>query len=71
MFTFSTYLKAICPITGNLIEFTGEPIIAISKQDALDYCQNNGLGYLHIGDIISCVIDYDTGQEENFDYYLN
>ena len=71
MFTFSTYIIAICPITGELIEFAGEPIEGISKQDAHDYCQNNGLGYLHIGEILVCSKDIETGEWKDYDYYLN
>ena len=52
MRTFSTYIKAINPNTGELCEFTGTPIQAPSKQLAREYCDNSGVGwgYLFIGD---------------------
>ena len=72
MFTFSTYVKAICPITNQLFTYETEVRIeAISKKDALDWAQDNGYGYLHIGDPISYVYDPGTKEREQFDYYLN
>ena len=72
MFTFSTYVKAICPITEQLFTYeTDIKIEAISKQHALDWAQENGYGYLHIGDPISYVYDSETKEREQFDYYLN
>ncbi len=60
---FSTYIHAICPITEELTEFAGAPIAAIDKEQALYHCQNNGLGYLHIGDeIIKTVCANETAQ---------
>lgn len=50
MKTWTTEIKAICQIDKVIKTFAGPNINAISKADALKYCQNNGLGYLHISD---------------------
>jgi len=77
MKTFSTYIKAINPNTGELCTFSGTPIQAPSKQWAREYCDNSGIGwgYLFIGDELvetipckqstDCVADF----EHKVDYY--
>ena len=50
MKTWSTIIKAICPITKELKTFCGQNIQAPTKELAHEYCQNNGLGYLIISD---------------------
>jgi hypothetical protein len=50
MKTWSTIIYAIKPETGTLREFAGPDIQAPSKLLAREYCDNNGLGYCHIGD---------------------
>ena len=67
MQTFSTYIEAICAETGDLVTFSGQPIEAISKGFAHSYCQNNGLGYLHIGDPIL----YEQDMDGNVEYFEN
>ena len=71
MFTFSTYIIAICPITGELIQFAGEPIEAISEEDAFRYAQENGLEYLHIAGILESYTDEETGETTLFNSYWN
>ena len=71
MITWSTYIMAKCPLTGELLKFSPEIYIeAPTKQLALEWAQNNGLGYLHIGDQIVCTID-SQGERIDFDTYLN
>lgn len=50
MKTWTTIIYAKNPLTGNMSEFAGPDIQAPSKALAFEYCQNNGLGYCHIGD---------------------
>ena len=72
MITWTTYVKAICPITGELTTYdSGVHIIAPTKKLALDWAQENGYGYLHIGDKLSYTYDTEKKERENFDYYLN
>ena len=42
---FCTTIHAISPITGELIEYGGPNIRALSESLAHDYCQNSGIGY--------------------------
>ena len=58
---FSTYIKAISPITGELLLYSGQNIESISKECAREFCEHNGLGYLHIGDEAVCEIPCKKG----------
>ena len=58
---FSTYIKAISPITGELLLYSGQNIESISKECARQFCEQNGLGYLHIGDEVVCEIPCKKG----------
>jgi hypothetical protein len=68
---FSTIIYALCPVTNRLIKYEGQIIKAISKQDAFDYCQSNGLGYLHISDEVCSEYQSTKGRyfNEKIDYY--
>jgi hypothetical protein len=71
MITWSTYILAKCPITGKLLKYSPEIYIeAPTKKLALQWAQDNGLGYLHIGDQLVKTFDSE-GNEIDFDYYLN
>jgi hypothetical protein len=50
MKTWSTLIYAKCPETNEYKTFCGQNIKAPTKKLAHEYCQNNGLGYLHISD---------------------
>lgn len=50
MKTWTTKIFAKCAVTGEMTEFCGQNIEAPTRQLAHEYCQNNGLGYLHISD---------------------
>ena len=45
---YTTELKAIEPISGELRTFCGPYVPAISWAQAEEFCQNNGFGYLRI-----------------------
>ncbi len=47
---WSTTVKAICPLDGELKEYGGIVVQAISRGLARCWCQDNGYGYLHVGD---------------------
>jgi hypothetical protein len=50
---YTTELKAIDPHDGQLKTWMGEYIEAISFQDAQNYCEQHGLGYLKvIGELV-------------------
>ena len=73
MLTWSTYILAKCPITGEITRFNPDiKIKAPTRKLALDWAQNNGLGYLHIEDgYANYSVEYYTGKKEHFDNYLN
>lgn len=45
-----THIYAIDPITGIMTEYLGPVVSAPTQELAFEWCQNNGLGYCHIGD---------------------
>lgn len=49
---FTTIIKAINPMTGELSTFVGPNIESISHNMAQDYCNNNGLGYCKVDGIL-------------------
>ena len=49
---YMTLIQAINPKTGKIDTFMGPNVIAYSKREANNFCQNNGLGYCVIGDEI-------------------
>lgn len=70
---YTTEIYAICPITKQLTTFSGQIIEAPSWKLAEEYCQNNGLGYLHITGILNEIIpckdnSYDPNWENKIDY---
>ena len=53
---FSTIIKAIDPLDGELKRFSGPVIPAISFEDAEKYCQVNELGYCKVlGELIAVI----------------
>jgi hypothetical protein len=55
---YSTELKAIDPLTGELLKWVGPIIPAISWSHAEDFCQNNGFGYLTITGQIKSIVGF-------------
>ena len=70
MKTFETLIKAIDPHDGEIKTFKGNAISAKSKEEARKYCDNNGLGFLHISDEIVASYDFDRNKIWK-DNYLN
>lgn len=66
MRTFSTYIKAVNPNTGDVDLFCGPNIEGPSAQWAREFCDSNGLGYLFIGDELIAIIPCVSG---NPDFY--
>ena len=55
---FLTSILAISPLDGELTEFAGPDIEADSFDEAIEYCQENGLGYCKVeGELIEEVND--------------
>lgn len=51
---YTTIIKAIDPITGEIKTWVGPVIESISLSHAADYCRKNGLGYCQvIGELIA------------------
>lgn len=49
---FTTTIIAINPITGELCEWAGPHIEALTWRMAEQYCQKNGLGYCKVDGIL-------------------
>jgi DNA polymerase III alpha subunit len=64
-------IMAVLSYAGFPDDMTYDIIKAISKQDAFDYCQSNGLGYLHISDEVCSEYQSTKGRyfNEKIDYY--
>lgn len=45
---WETEIMAIKPSTGELTRFMGPHVPGINIKDAIDYCENNGLGYCRV-----------------------
>lgn len=71
MRTFSTYIKAINPNTGEMSTFSGTPIQAPSKQWAREYCDGNELGYLFIGDELIETVPWNDCEKRIDSYTAN
>lgn len=69
---FTTKIYAINPLDGEMAEFRGPNINALSWDMAFEWCQKHGLGYLHIdGELISsipCDDNYKADFENEIDY---
>ena len=66
---YCTTIYAISPSHGEMTEYCGPHINAISPAMARQYCEENGLGYCHInGDILVAEIPCKPGTfEADFD----
>ena len=56
---FTTELRAIDPLDGELKTWCGPYINAISFSDARQYCDNNGLGYLVVTGVLVAEVESD------------
>lgn len=56
---FVTEIKAICPITGDLLTYAGQLVPGICLEDAQRYCNENGLGYCKVVGEFVCEVDND------------
>lgn len=55
---FVTTIKAVNPFTGDICEYAGPNVEALSEGMANEYLQLNGLGYCEIaGEIVSEIED--------------
>lgn len=52
MFYYTTIIRAIDPITGQMKTWAGPNIRAISHNSAVQYCRENGLGYCEIDGLL-------------------
>ena len=71
---WSTTIYAISPVTGEMTEYAGPNIPALSKSLAHEFCQNSGIGYgyCHIGDEIVMEIPCKKGTyEADFDHAVD
>lgn len=48
---WSTKIKAICPIDGELKTFEGPHVPGLTKIAAQDFCNNNLLGFCEVTDL--------------------
>lgn len=60
---FTTVIKAIDPLDGELKIWQGPNIEAISWTHAEQYLQENGLGYCKVDGVLHSEVDWDSGQE--------
>ena len=71
---WSTVIYARCSETNEFRTFCGQNIEASTRKLAHEFCQNNGLGYLHISDELIMEIpckskdDYTPNFEKTIDY---
>lgn len=64
MTKWGTLIYSICPVNNDKRVFVGPTIEAPSRQLAHEYCQNNGMGYCHIGDELIMEIPCKEGTYE-------
>lgn len=63
---YTTEIKAICPITGDLKLWGGPNVQAITIEDAENYCKNN-LGYCRVTGLLIMEIESENGSSIDFD----
>ena len=66
--TYCTYIYAINPVTNEMCTFMGQNIEAPTPGLAHQWCQNNGLGYLHIGEELVMTIGVKAGTTNEPDW---
>jgi len=69
---FTTELKSIDPKDGVLKTWMGQYVEGISIQDAQNYCEQHGLGYLKVlGELISEIPTKKDGITPDWDKKIN
>lgn len=63
---YTTEIQAICPLTGDLLKWAGPNIKGISRYDAQEYCNRNGLGYCKISGLLVSEIPCDANYKADF-----
>ena len=63
---FETQITAIDPQDGELKTWSGPGILANSIEDAQEYCQNNGLGYLNVIEEIIGEISFSISEHASY-----
>lgn len=58
--TYTTLINAVDPKTGLLCHWVGPDIEADSLEDAVRYCQENGLGYCRVDGEKMGEVDFDV-----------
>lgn len=62
-----TKIRAVDPISGDLLTWAGPNVPGISWADAADYCQKNGLGYCEVeGELIAEIPTLNDGATPNW-----
>ena len=68
---FATTIKAVNPFTGDICEYAGPNVEALSEGMANEYLQLNGLGYCEVqGEIVS-EIPCDENYKADFNKQTN
>jgi hypothetical protein len=64
MKTYITFIKAVSPITGELLLYSGPNVPGISVEDAVRYCELNSLGYCRVGAELIATVETKQGSLE-------
>lgn len=67
MHFWSTEIRAIDPIDGQMKKWAGPNVEAPTRKLAEEWCQQNGLGYCRIKDILVAEIDMRTGKITDYE----
>jgi hypothetical protein len=67
MSLYTTEIKAICPITGDLKFWAGPNVKAINFEDAENYCRKH-LGYCKVTGLL--IMEIPCNGDESIDYDL-
>lgn len=67
---FTTEIKAIDPLDGELKTYSGQHVEAPSWGLAEQWCRENA-GYLKVNGELVAEVDHRTGKVTNFDFYKN
>jgi hypothetical protein len=69
MNTYTTKIKAICPITNELTTFFGPNVQGITPYFAQEYLNNNYLGYCKVDELLYAEIDETTNEITYYNSY--
>jgi len=69
---WTTEIKALSPIDGELHTYGGPNVPGINRKDAYRYCEENGLGYCRVDGELICEIPCVQGTHEpDFDNMID